>query len=105
MRNDNALTRSLGTKVTAAEEAAVKATAERLDLDVSAFVRRAVLHELSDEPVDAAEAMLQLYVRTMETSLELGEAFTVDRFRQLCAEVKACCNGKAPGDDSSEEIR
>jgi hypothetical protein len=105
MRNDNALTRSLGTKVTAAEEAAVKATAERLDLDVSAFVRRAVLHELSDEPVDAAEAMLQLYVRTMETSLELGEAFTVDRFRQLCAEVKASCNEKPVKDDSSEGTR
>ena len=102
MRNDNALTRSLGTKVTAAEEAAVKATAARLDLDVSAFLRRAVLHELSDAPVDAAEAMLQLFVRTTEACLDLGEAFTVDRFRELCAEVKARCHEKPATDNSSE---
>jgi hypothetical protein len=94
MRNENALTRSLGTKMTAAEEAKVKATAARLDLDVSAFLRRAALHEVSDEPVDASEAMLQLFVRTMEAWLESPDAFTLDRFRALCAEVKAHCIAK-----------
>jgi hypothetical protein len=89
------LSRTIGGKVTPEEEAAVKAMAARLGMDVSAFVRRAVLHELSDEPVDAAEAMLDLFMRTMEAWLELGERFNIERFRELCAEVKAQCNGKA----------
>jgi hypothetical protein len=95
----NLRNRTLSGKFTVSEEASVKGTAARLDLDVSAFVRRAVLHELSDEPVDAAEAMLQLFVRTMETWLESGDAFTVDRFRALCAEVKAHCIAKPITDE------
>lgn len=95
MGNEKSLTRSLGTKITPTEEAAIKATATRLGIDVSTFVRRAVLHELNDGPIDASEAMLELFIRTMEASLELGDQFTGTRFRQLCAEVKAQCSGKA----------
>jgi hypothetical protein len=81
--------------VTLEEEAAIRTVAARLGLDVSTFVRRAVLHELSDEPIDPAEAMLDLFVRTVEAWLNQGEAFTVDRFREICAEVKADNKGRA----------
>ena len=87
--NPNSRTSTITAKVTADEEAEVKAAAARLGMDVSSFVRRSVLHELQDGPIDASETMLQLFVRTMEASLELGEDFTVKKFRKLCAEVKA----------------
>ncbi|MGA8026620.1 MAG: hypothetical protein WB992_05700 [Bryobacteraceae bacterium] len=98
MASEKRLSRTVGTKVTPEEESEVKDTAARLNLDVSAFVRRAVLHELSDGPLDAAEAMLELFVRTMEASLELGDGFTVEQFRKLCGEVKARCSGKPATD-------
>lgn len=88
--------RTVSTRVTEDEEQAIKTEAERLGVDVGTFVRRSVLHELQDGPIDAAEAMLELFVRSMEASLELGEDFTVKKFRKLCAEIKSR-NGNRKG--------
>jgi hypothetical protein len=98
----NSRTRTITAKVTPEEEAQIKTLAARLRIDVSALVRRAVLHEMSDAPIDASEAMLELYIRTTEASLEFREDFTVPRFRELCAEVKANANSLASGTGSSE---
>jgi hypothetical protein len=87
-------TRSITAHVTPEEEQEVKEAAARLSIDVSAFAYRALRHELSDAPIDASEAMLELFIRTVEASLELGDQFNVKRFRQLCAEVKAECVAK-----------
>ena len=100
--NPNSRTRTITAKVTPEEEAQIKALAARLRIDVSALVRRAVLHELSDAPIDAAEAMLELFIRTTEAKLELRESFTVPHFRELCAEVKAAASGPAPGIQTHE---
>jgi hypothetical protein len=81
--------RTVSTRVTEEEELAIKTEAARLGTDVGSFLRRSVLHELQDGPIDASEAMLELFVRTMEASLELGEDFTVKKFRKLCAEIKS----------------
>jgi hypothetical protein len=87
-------TRSITAHVTPDEEEQVKEIAARLNIDVSTFAYRALKHELSDAPLDPAEAMLELFVRTMEASLELGDGFTAKRFRQLCAEVKTHCSAR-----------
>ncbi|MBV8114268.1 MAG: hypothetical protein JO300_05970 [Silvibacterium sp.] len=86
-------TRTVAGKVTAEEEARIKAYAAERGYDVSTLTRALWLGELRRHSRggrrNASVEMLRLFTRTMEASLELGEYFTVDRFRALCAEVKA----------------
>ena len=79
-------------KVTANEERLIKAYAADRGADVSTCTRKLWLAELrrssgAHAGRSASEQMLELFTRTMEASLELGESFTVERFRALCAEV------------------
>ncbi len=99
MAREKGLSRSISSHVTPSEYDRIRQYVERRNTDVSTVTRKLWLQELDEEWLDveqrASSLLLQLFVRTMETSLELGERFTVERFRELCAEVKAQCNGKA----------
>ena len=80
-------------KVTANEERLIKAYAADRGADVSKCTRKLWLAELrrssgANAGRSASEQMLELFTRTMDESLELGERFTVERFRALCAEVR-----------------
>ena len=100
MGRDKGLTRSISTHVTPAEYDRIRQYAAARQMDVSALTRDLWLQELGEEWLDidrqASSILLQLFIRTMEASLELGDQFNGKRFRQLCAEVKAQFSAK-PG--------
>jgi hypothetical protein len=61
--------------------------------DMSTATRELWLRELQLEEMlserSASRQMLEIFVRTMEASLERGSEFTVQEFRRLCKEVLA----------------
>lgn len=89
MENGKLLARTIGAKVTVEEEEQIKAAAARLKLDVSALVRRAVLREIGAWPVDTSDLLLQIFCLDREAQLELGQSYSVAKFREICGQVKA----------------
>ena len=84
--------RTVAGKVTAEEEMQIKAYAAERGCDVSTLTRALWLSELRRHTrggrANASVQMLRLFIGTIEASLELGDSFTVERFRALCAEVQ-----------------
>ena len=93
MARDKGLTRSISTHVTPAEYDRIRQYAAERQMDVSTVTRDLWLQELGEEWLDidrqASSILLQLFIQTMEASLELGDQFTGKHFRRLCADVKA----------------
>lgn len=89
-------TRAVTGRVTQQEEELIKQYAIDHGTDVSNLTRDVLLREVAGKTLSverqASALLLELFVRTMEASLELGEEFTVQRFRKLCAEVHAEAN-------------
>lgn len=84
------LTRTISTKVTEAEDERIRAHARAHGCEVSALVRETLLAQLEGQALrSSADMLLELFALTMEASLERGEGFTVEHFRELCREVHA----------------
>jgi hypothetical protein len=92
-RGDEKLAYTISTKLTKAEDQRVRAYAAAQGYDLSSFVRGTVLAAVEGKSLRSPAVMhLEVFVRTVEAWLELGEQFTVEKFRQICATVTAKSN-------------
>lgn len=94
--SENARRRSVTTRVSYEEFGLIREYAEGCGRDVSALTRDMWLERIGassggeSRPVlrrNSGDKLLELFVKTMERSLEHGEAFTVQEFRQICSEI------------------
>jgi len=82
---------SITAKMTADEFEQINQYVARLGADKGTATRELWLRELQSEEMllerAASRQMLDIFVRTMQASLERGADFTVQDFRRLCMEV------------------
>jgi uncharacterized protein (DUF1778 family) len=79
------LTASITAKVTPEEEALFREQAKAAGVSQSEWSRQVMIEAASSRP--ASEILLALFIETMEASLELGDGFTLEKFREMCAEL------------------
>jgi hypothetical protein len=92
-RGDEKLACTISTKLTKAEDQRVRAYAAAQGYELSSFVRGTVLAAVEGKSLRPHSVMhLEVFVRTVEAWLELGDQFTVEKFRQICAMVTAKSN-------------
>jgi hypothetical protein len=100
-------TRSIGTHVTPEEYEQIQAHCAACGKDVSTMTREIWLKQIRHPAIDPSTVTLRLFVGTFEGLLRLGDGFTVEQFRQICA---AAVKGHVSQQDldkilgSSEEI-
>jgi hypothetical protein len=78
-------TRSIGTHVTPELYDQIQAHCAACGKDVSAVTREIWQKEIRHPAFDPSRVMLRLFVCTFEGLLRLGDGFTVEQFRQICA--------------------
>ena len=89
-RSSEKLTCTISTKLTKAEDERLRAYAEAQGYELSSFVRATLLAAVQGKSLRSPSVMhLEIFVRTVEAWLELGNQFGLEKFREICQIVTA----------------
>jgi hypothetical protein len=89
-RSGEKLTCTISTKLTKAEDERLRAYAEAQGSELSTFVRATLLAAIQGKSLRSPSVMhLEIFVRTVEAWLELGNQFSLEKFREICQIVTA----------------